>query len=132
LYSQGTGVSTVKKKNGNSDSQEADHRLQDLNSSNCALYFINEGFPYVSIMDGGYGAAFEWLQQNFPSLESSVVIKHINKSSSSLDLANDRPTRTVQTLLDRSMVALTLGEQKIEESLSKFFASKGGTAAKKG
>ena len=114
---------------------EEDRRLQDLDdtrTSKCALFFINEGFPYVSIVEGGFAAAYSWLQQSFPSLESSVVTDISRSlSSSSIDSTTDKTSRTVQKLLDRSMVALTLGEQKIEESLTKLFASKGGSATKK-
>jgi hypothetical protein len=106
----------------------------------CALYFINEGFPFVSIMDGGFAAAYAWLRRSSPQLES-LVLSDIDRSLSLyVDLENNyqvllteapSTSRSVQKIFDRSLAALTLGEQKIEASLSRFFTSRGDGGSKK-
>ena len=79
----------------------------DSRTSERALLFINRGFPFVSIMDGGFAAANSWLRENCPLLES-LVITDTHRSILSVTSFASTSSRTVQKLLDSSIIVLTL------------------------
>jgi len=96
----------------------------------CALFFIKRGFPFVSILGGGFAAAHAWLSREcthtsiasvlvdydeelslFAQLEHSYrdQIKFANAST------REKTTQTIQELIDRSMTRLTVSENKLEQ-----------------
>lgn len=96
----------------------------------CALFFIKRGFPFVSILGGGFAAAHAWLSREcthtsiasvlvdydeelslFAQLEHSYrdQIKFANAST------REKTTKKIQELIDRSMTRLTISENKLEQ-----------------
>jgi len=96
----------------------------------CALFFIKRGFPFVSILDGGFAAAHAWLARDCKELSITSVLvdydvstslfaqleysyrDHIESANAS---ASQKATRAIQELIDRSMIRLTMSENRIEE-----------------
>jgi len=96
----------------------------------CALFFIKRGFPFVSILDGGFAAAHAWLARDCTHTSiSSVLVDYDEELSlfaqlersyrNQVEFANastrEKTTLVVQELIDRSMTRLTISENKMEQ-----------------
>ena len=103
----------------------AEHIKEDETRNNlCALHFVKRGFPYVSIMQGGFASAHAWLCREGPKNKLRVydVLDDYNPDVSLFGqfeklfrdqqkVANstgrDKTQRALQGLFDSSMTALT-------------------------
>jgi|AntRauTorckE5430_2_1112549.scaffolds.fasta_scaffold07088_2 hypothetical protein len=107
----------------------------------CALFFIKKGFPFVSVLDGGFAAAHAWLARDggteklsisealvdydeesslFAALERSYQEQKEFKSAS----ARKKTTLAMQKLLDNSMTRLTVAENRIEDFTDRFISAR--------
>ncbi|KAL9190186.1 hypothetical protein ACHAXT_007397 [Thalassiosira profunda] len=103
--------------------------------SNCALFFLKRGFPFVSILRGGFAAAHAFLSRNgdelgmsppevlvdydpevslFHQLETARQEEERYKSAP----AREKTAKMLQRIIDNSMTRLTIEEQRIN-SLAK-------------
>ena len=96
----------------------------------CALFFIKKGFPFISVLDGGFAAAHAWLARDCDYLTlNQVLVDYDDKSSLFADLErsyqaqkefSNASTRrktglALQKLMDNSMTRLTMLENRIEQ-----------------
>jgi hypothetical protein len=111
-------------------SQKSSQNLIDLISGDdsrtnlCALFFIKKGFPFVSIMEGGFAAAHSWLVREGPAhhLSASSVLVDYNPESSLFgqmekmhsETASEKAQRVFGNLLENSLVAMTKRAQQLE------------------
>ncbi|GAX21005.1 hypothetical protein FisN_1Lh327 [Fistulifera solaris] len=111
-------------------SQKSTQNLIDLISGDdsrtnlCALFFIKKGFPFVSIMEGGFAAAHSWLIREGPAhhLSASSVLVDYNPESSLFgqmekmhnETASEKAQRVFGNLLESSLVAMTKRAQQLE------------------
>lgn len=96
--------------------------------SNCALFFLKKGFPFVSVLRGGFAAAHAFLSRNeigmtppdvlveydpeislFAQLETARQEEEQYKNAP----AREKTARSLQKIIDNSMVRLTMEEQRI-------------------
>jgi hypothetical protein len=102
--------------------------VQDESRTNiCALFFVKKGFPFVSVLNGGFCAAHSWLVREGSS-------RHLNASSVLIDYEPDnslfgqmerlhnastteKAKRNMQYMLEKSLVAVTLKAQQLEKNL---------------
>ncbi|KAL7553365.1 hypothetical protein ACHAWF_016643 [Thalassiosira exigua] len=101
-------------------------------TSNCALFFLKKGFPFVSLLRGGFAAAHAFLSRNGPTMGMAppeVLIDYDEEASLFAQLETDRQeedrlknaparektARTLQKIIDSSMTRLTIEEQRINE-----------------
>eukprot|EP00571_Detonula_confervacea_P002557 CAMPEP_0172319628 /NCGR_PEP_ID=MMETSP1058-20130122/38166_1 /TAXON_ID=83371 /ORGANISM="Detonula confervacea, Strain CCMP 353" /LENGTH=1607 /DNA_ID=CAMNT_0013034711 /DNA_START=38 /DNA_END=4861 /DNA_ORIENTATION=+ len=99
-------------------------------TSNCALFFLKKGFPFVSVLRGGFAAAHAFLSRNGSPMgmaPSDVLIEYDPAVSLFAQLetarqeedeyknapAREKTARTLQRILDNSMVRLTMEEQRL-------------------
>jgi hypothetical protein len=100
----------------------------DARDNNVALFLLKRGFPFVSIIDGGFAAAHAYLCREGPSvnlLPHNVLLDYnaeaclfgqFEKLHSST--GREKAQRKIQNLFDSSMVALTKNTMKIEKALA--------------
>lgn len=96
----------------------------------CALFFIKKGFPFVSVLDGGFAAAHAWLKRDCHTLTiSKVLVDYDEETSPFADLersyqeqkeylnasARKKTTLTMQRFIDNSMARLASAEKSIED-----------------
>ena len=111
-----------------------EHIKEDETRNNlCALFFVKKGFPFVSILDGGFAAAHAWLCREGPKhyLRAHNVLTDYNPDVSLFGrfeklfqeqqaLANatarEKTQRALQNLFDSSMVALTKSTMRFDLS----------------
>lgn len=113
-----------------SDSEPALQEDDESRTSLCALFFIKKGFPFVSVLDGGFAAAHAWLSRSHdPSSLSSILVDYDEEKSLFANLERsykeqqefaNAPARlktiiAAQKVIDASMTRLTLSEQRFEE-----------------
>lgn len=125
----------------------------DSRTSLCALFFVKKGFPFVSILEGGFVQAHAWLCREGPQRHlnvSSVLVDYdpesfFGRMESNLKLSRgEKAQRSMQNMFDASMTSITKkmisleslsseldsteGRQKVQksvaESVTKFFAKK--------
>lgn len=101
-------------------------------TSMCALFFIKKGFPFVSILKGGYAGAHAYLSREGPSKSlyaSSVLVDYDENLSLHSRLEHEyaeflkngshsvrkKIGNTVHNMLDVSLVKLTQSVQIIDE-----------------
>lgn len=106
----------------------------------CALFFIKRGFPFISVLDGGFAAAHAWLARELKdelSL-SEILIDYDVESSLFADLersyqeqeefksapARRKTMLAMQKLIDNSMIRLTAAEAQIEEFTDRFMTAR--------
>ena len=95
----------------------------------CALFFIKKGFPFISILEGGFAAAHAWLARDCEYLTlTKVLIDYDEQSSLFADLERSyqgqkefsnastrrKTTLALQKVIDNSMTRLTILENRIE------------------
>jgi len=112
----------------------------DARNSNCALFFMKKGFPFVSLLDGGFAGAHSFLTRQGPKHSLSVhdvladydpevsvfgQFERVNKST-----GREKAQRALQNIFDSSLVVLTKNTRRLEnltsESLSGEQQKKGG------
>lgn len=108
----------------------------ECRNSNCALFFLKKGFPFVSILDGGFAAAHAYLCREGPKVHLQVnhVLTDYKPDISifgqfeTLHNASGREKaqRALQNLFDTSMTALTKNTMRFESLASEIG---GGNAA---
>uniref|UniRef100_A0A7S1UZ60 Rhodanese domain-containing protein n=1 Tax=Grammatophora oceanica TaxID=210454 RepID=A0A7S1UZ60_9STRA len=106
-------------------------------TSLCALFFVKKGFPFVSILEGGFCAAHTWLWRDGPAhhldaksvlvdyspLGNGVFASLERTHQENLALASastaEKTSRMVQNLVDSSMVTLTRKANQLENFAAK-------------
>ena len=113
----------------------------------CALFFIKKGFPFVSVLNGGFAAAHAWLARDSGAEKlplSEVLVDYDEASSLFADLersyqeqkefksasARKKTTMAMQKLLDNSMTRLTIAENRIEDFTDRFISARKETTDK--
>eukprot|EP00581_Thalassiosira_minuscula_P009722 CAMPEP_0183708464 /NCGR_PEP_ID=MMETSP0737-20130205/4787_1 /TAXON_ID=385413 /ORGANISM="Thalassiosira miniscula, Strain CCMP1093" /LENGTH=1717 /DNA_ID=CAMNT_0025936357 /DNA_START=82 /DNA_END=5235 /DNA_ORIENTATION=- len=113
-------------------SKEEEKLLEDdlARTGQCALFFLKKGFPFVSVLRGGFAAAHAFLERNGPDMgmaPTEVLIDYDPVVSLFAQLetarqeeehyknapAREKTVRTLQKIIDSSMTRLTLEEQRI-------------------
>jgi len=99
-------------------------RQDDARTNNCALFFVKQGFPFVSVLSGGFAAAHSWLVRDGPSHHlnvSAVLIDYDPEGSLFGQLetlhnasASEKAQRKMQNLLDKSIVVMTKRAAQLE------------------
>lgn len=98
-----------------------EHIKEDETRNNlCALFFVKKGFPFVSVLDGGFAAAHAWLCREGPKNHFRVnnVLTDYNPEVSLFGqferlhreqqgTGREKTQRALQSLFDSSMTALT-------------------------
>lgn len=103
----------------------------DARTSLCALFFLKKGFPFVSILDGGFVQAHAWLCREGPKRHldvSSVLIDydHTNSFFGRLEKQHSLASKStrektqyaLQNLLDSSMTSLAMNAKRMETMAS--------------
>jgi len=105
----------------------------------CALFFIKKGFPFVSVLDGGFAAAYAWLARDCKDLSlSEVLVEYDQDYSLFADLersyqeqkefasasARRKTSMAMQKLIDNSMVRLSTAESQIEGFTDRFISAR--------
>lgn len=102
----------------------------EARTSNCALFFLKKGFPFVSVLRGGFAAAHAYLSRSGPesamdpdqilidydpdiSLFAQLETARKEEDKYKNAPAREKTARTLQKIIDNSMVRLTLEEQRI-------------------
>jgi hypothetical protein len=90
----------------------------------CALFFVKKGFPFVSVLNGGFAAAHSWLVRNGKSHHlnpSEVLVDYDPEASLFGQLeylhnasVTEKAQRRMQSLLDKSLLAMTRRAQQLE------------------
>jgi hypothetical protein len=125
----GEGFSAIPRLYGQKLSSKLEEAMeQDESRTNiCALFFVKKGFPFVSVLNGGFCAAHAWLVREGSS-------RHLNASSVLIDYEPDnslfgqmerlhnassteKAKRNMQYMLEKSLVAVTLKAQQLEKNL---------------
>lgn len=96
----------------------------------CALFFVKKGFPFISVLNGGFAAAHSWLSRDCDYLTpTKVLVDYDEQTSLFADLERSyqaqkeysnassrrKTTLALQKLLDNSMTRITMLENRIEE-----------------
>ncbi len=99
-------------------------------SDMCALFFIKKGFPFISVLDGGFAAAHAWIARDCDYLSlTKVLVDYDEQASLFADLerayqtqkeysnvsTRRKTTLALQKLIDNSMTRISLLEKGIEE-----------------
>ena len=98
-------------------------------TNNCALFFVKRGFPFISILDGGFFSAHSWLCRNGPALglSADIVLDEYKPKSSSLarletaymehmDRSSKTSSRVLQRLVNRYVSNAVDIKKKLEEN----------------
>ena len=90
----------------------------------CALFFVKRGFPFVSILDGGYAACHSWLIREGPSHDlaaTDVLSDYIPSGSLFGQLETfhnasgaEKAQRRMQNILDKSLTVVAKRAQQLE------------------
>lgn len=101
---------------------------ENKRKSACARFFLLKGFPYVSIMEGGFASAHAYLCREGPKnhLNVSDILIEYNPDMSIFGRfeklhnmsSRDKAQRSLQNLFDSSMTALTKHSKRLESLAS--------------
>jgi hypothetical protein len=90
----------------------------------CALFFVKKGFPFVSVLNGGFAAAHSWLVRNGKSHHlnpSEVLVDYDPEASLFGQLeylhnasVTEKAQRRMQSLIDKSLIAMARRAQQLE------------------
>eukprot|EP00977_Amphora_coffeiformis_P012994 scaffold3337_cov169-Amphora_coffeaeformis.AAC.4 len=118
-----------------SSQMEEAMRQDDSQTNICALFFFKKGFPFVSILDGGFAAAHSWLVREGPNHHldvSSVLVDYDAEKSIFGQMeklhtasATEKASRAMQSLMEKSIVAMTLQARNFERLASDMEQGKG-------
>lgn len=126
----GEGFSAIPKLYDQKLSSQLEEAMKqdDSRTNICALFFFKKGFPFVSILDGGFAAAHSWLVREGPSyhLEASSVLIDYDAEKSLFGQmerlrnasATEKASRAMQNLMEKSLVAMTLQARQLEKLAS--------------
>ena len=102
-------------------------REDDARNRNCALFFLKRGFPFVSIVNGGFAAAHSFLCREGPKIRLSVqnVLMDYHPEVSLFGqfegvqngTGREKTQRTIQGLFDSSMAAISINASRLEKAL---------------
>lgn len=140
LYSlQGEGFSSFPALYDHPLTYEEEMLLEDdvSRTSDCCLFFLKKGFPFVSILRGGFAAAHAFLWRSGPDMglpPSNVLVDYDPLSSLFAQLetarqeqeeyknapAREKTAKTLQKIIDRSMTRLTIEEHRLNSLASDF------------
>ncbi|MGK3742495.1 MAG: hypothetical protein ACI90V_009351 [Bacillariaceae sp.] len=105
-------------------------REDDLRNNKCALFFLSRGFPFVSIMEGGFAAAHACLCREGPKMGLKVndVLTDYNPEISLFGQfeklhnlsGRDKAQRSLHNFFDSGMTALTKNTMRLETLSSEF------------
>jgi hypothetical protein len=100
----------------------------DARNRNCALFFLKRGFPFVSIVDGGFAAMHSFLCREGPNihLDAQNVLTDYNPDVSLFgqfekvhnSTGREKAQRKIHYLFDSSMAALTMNTMRFEKSVA--------------
>ena len=103
-------------------------REDDSRTNICALFFIKKGFPFVSVLEGGFAAAHSWLVREGPKHHlsaSSVLVDYDPENSLFGQMetyhnasGKEKAQRTMQKMLENSLVSMTRSAQRLEKLAS--------------
>jgi hypothetical protein len=128
----------------------------DARNNNCALFFLKKGFPFVSILDGGFAGAHSFLIREGPKhhLHVNDVLADYDPAVSLFgqfervhnSTGREKAQRALQNIFDSSLVALTKNSRRLEtlttdighteqqkkggNMVTRFFAGGGGEGGK--
>jgi hypothetical protein len=141
----GEGFSALPRLYGHKMTQNLYEYMKEDESRNnlCALFFIKQGFPFVSVLDGGFAAAHAWLCREGPSRHLTVgnVLTDYSPDVSLFGqfeslyqeqqaFANatgrEKTQRALQGLFESSMTALTRNTLRLESLASETETTKKG------
>lgn len=99
----------------------------DARNRNCALFFLKRGFPFVSIVDGGFAAMHAFLYREGPNIHLNPL-NVLTDYSPEVSLfgqfekvhnstGREKAQRKIQNLFDSSMAALTMNTMRFEKSM---------------
>lgn len=104
---------------------EALIREDEARTNGCALFFFKKGFPFVSILEGGYAGALSWLYREGRTHHlhpSSVLVDYDPEQSLFGQLetlhnssATEKVQKKMQKLLESSLVTVTKHAQTFEK-----------------
>lgn len=110
-------------------------KQDDSRTNICALFFFKKGFPFVSILDGGFAAAHSWLVREGEShhLDAASALIDYNPESSVFGQmeklhtasATEKASRAMQNLMEKSLVAMTLQARQLEKLASDMESGRG-------
>jgi len=100
----------------------------DSRNRNCALFLLKRGFPFVSIVDGGFATMHSFLCREGASidLEPELVLADYNPEVSVFaqfekvhsSSGREKAQRKLQNLFDTSMAAITLNGMRLEKGMT--------------
>lgn len=126
----GSGFSAIPKLYNQKLTPEIQEAMKqdDSRTNICALFFFKKGFPFVSILDGGFAAAHSWLVREGASHHldpQSVLIDYDAERSLFGQMetlhnasATEKASRAMQNLMEKSLVAMALQARQIEKLAS--------------
>ncbi|KAG7355885.1 hypothetical protein IV203_000571 [Nitzschia inconspicua] len=107
----------------------------EVRINNCALFFLSRGFPFVSILEGGFAAAHSYLCQDGPKEhlyarnvltdydpEVSIFAQFERATNSS---SREKAQRSLQNMFDSGITALTKSTMRFETLSSEVHYSDG-------
>lgn len=99
-------------------------REDDARNNNCALFFLKKGFPFVSLLDGGFAAAHAFLCREGTNhhLRVNDVLENYNPDVSIFgqfervhnSSGREKAQRALQNIFDSSLIALTKNARRLE------------------
>ncbi|CAB9517277.1 expressed unknown protein [Seminavis robusta] len=106
-------------------------REDESRTNNCALFFVKRGFPFVSVLEGGFASAHAWLVREGPKkgfdVKSLLVDYNTDVSlfgqmekirMEQKGQAVYKTQRALHNLLETSMATLVRGKMQLEGSFA--------------
>jgi hypothetical protein len=106
-------------------------REDESRTNNCALFFVKRGFPFVSVLEGGFASAHAWLVREGPKkgfdIKALLVDYHPDVSlfgqmekirMEQKGQALYKTQRALHNLLESSMATIVRGKMQLEGSFA--------------